>query len=258
MSETPGTPEPPWRTPPRRGRSAPRPQLSRDLIINAALKVIEVDGGDALTMRRVADEIGVSASALYGYVANKEELVQLVLEQIIAEVPFPPAATASAAAEQEGDDWQDLVRRFAHEMLGIFKRHPGVAGLTMGRVPFGPSMLKGSEYILGRLRAAGLPDQVVAYAGDLGGLYVGAIAYEQEVTPIAEPADFAAQAALWMKSLPKDQFPNTVELADLLVAGSAEDRFEWGLDVIIRGLASYLTSPPSAAAHWPQPTGESS
>jgi len=86
----------------------------------------------------------------------------------------------------------------------------------------------------------------------------GAIAYEQEVTPIAEPADFAAQAALWMKSLPKDQFPNTVELADLLVAGSAEDRFEWGLDVIIRGLASYLTSPPSAAAHWPQPTGESS
>src|SRR6185437_4117121 len=246
MSETPGTPEPPWRTPPRRGRSAPRPQLSRDLIINAALKVIEVDGGDALTMRRVADEIGVSASALYGYVANKEELVQLVLEQIIAEVPFPPAASASAAAEQEGDDWQDLVRRFAHEMLGIFKRHPGVAGLTMGRVPFGPSMLKGSEYILGRLRAAGLPDQVVAFVGDLGGLYVGALAYEQEVTPIAEPGEFAAQAAAWLKSLPKDEFPNTVELADLLTAGTPEDRFEWGLDVIIRGLASYLTSPPTA------------
>ena len=128
-------------------------------------------------------------------------------------------------------------------MLGIFKRHPGVAGLTMGRVPFGPSMLKGSEYILGRLRAAGLPDQVVAFVGDLGGLYVGALAFEQEVTPITQPGDFAAQAAAWLKSLPKDQFPNTVELADLLVAGSPEDRFEWGLDVIIRGLASYLTSP---------------
>ncbi|HET7013651.1 MAG TPA: TetR/AcrR family transcriptional regulator [Streptosporangiaceae bacterium] len=259
MSETPGTPEPPpeppWRTPPRRGRSAPRPQLSRDLIINAALKVIEADGGDALTMRRVADEIGVSASALYGYVANKEELVQLVLEQIIAEVPFPPAATTGA--DGQDDDWQDLVRNFGREMLGIFKRHPGVAGLTMGRVPFGPSMLQGSEYILGRLRAAGLPDQVVAFVGDLGGLYVGAIAYEREVTPIAEPADFAAQAAVWLKSLPKDQFPNTVELADLLVSGSAEDRFEWGLDVIIRGLASYLTSPPTAAAHWPQPSESS-
>ncbi len=253
MSETPGTPEPPWRTPPRRGRSAPRPQLSRELIVSAALKVIELDGGDALTMRRVADEIGVSASALYGYVANKEELVQLVLEQIIQEVPFPP----TVGADGSDGDWQDLVRNFAREMLGIFKRHPGVAGLTMGRVPFGPRLLKGSEYILGQLRAAGLPDQVVAFVGDLGGLYVGAIAYEQEVTPITEPGDFAAQAAAWLKSLPKDQFPNTVELADLLVAGSAEDRFEWGLDVIIRGLASYLTSPPSAAAHWPPPAAGS-
>ena len=73
-----------------RGRSVPRPQLSRDLIVAAALKVVETDGGAALTMRRVADEIGVSASALYGYVANKEELVQLVLERIIQEIRIPP------------------------------------------------------------------------------------------------------------------------------------------------------------------------
>ncbi len=207
----------------------------------AALKVVETDGGDALTMRRVADEIGVSASALYGYVANKEELVQLVLEQIIEEIPEP----------RPGGSWQDFVRAFAREMYGIFRRHPGVAGLTLGRVPFGPSMQAGAERLLGELRAAGLPDQVVAYVGDLGSLYVGAFAYEQEVSPIAEPADFAAQAAAWLKSLPREQFPNTVELADLLVAGNADDRFEWGLDVLVRGLASYLTSPPTADARWP-------
>lgn len=234
--------DPPWRTAPRRGRPVPRPVLSRDLIVDAALKVVESDGGDALTMRRVADEIGVSASALYGYVANKEELVQLVLEKIIAEIPkLPPTG-----------DWQDLVKTFAREMLGIFKRHPGVAALTMGRVPFGPSMLAGAEYMLSQLRAAGLPDQVAAFVGDLGALYVGAIAYEQEVTPITEPANFAEQAATWLKSLPKDQYPNTVELADTLVAGSADDRFEWGLDVIVRGLASYLTSPPTPQARWPK------
>jgi len=238
MSETP---EPPWRTPPRRGRSVPRPQLSRDVIVAAALKVVEVDGGDALTMRRVADEIGVSASALYGYVANKEELVQLVLEQIVGEIPLPPP----------GGDWRDLVRTFGREMLGMFKRHPGVAALTMGRVPFGPNVLAGGEYILGQLRAAGIPDQVAAFVGDLGSLYVGAVAYEQDVTPIAEPAEFVKQAANWLKSLPRDQYPNTVELADLLVAGSAEDRFEWGLDVLVRGLSTYLTSPPSPDAHWP-------
>lgn len=250
MDETPDgaaprpapAPEPPWRSAPRRRRSVPRPQLSRDVVVAAALGVVEAEGGDALTMRRVADQIGVSASSLYGYVANKEELVQLVLEQIIEEIPMP----------QEGVGWQDMTRAFAREMLGVFRRHPGVAGLTLGRVPFGPSMLAGAERMLAELRSAGLPDQVAAFVGDLGSLYVGAFAHEQEVTPVTEPGDFAAQAAAWLRSLPREEYPNTVALADNLVAGSADDRFEWGLDVILRGLASYLTSPPAADARWPQ------
>lgn len=235
--------EPPWRSAPRRHASTPRPQLSRDVVVAAALKVIEEGGGHALTMRRVAHQIGVSASSLYGYVANKEELVQLVLEQIIEEIP-----TSAPAG-----DWQDMMRQFGREMLGVFMRHPGVAGLTLGRVPFGPSMLPGVERMLGVLRSAGIPDQVAAFAGDLGSLYVGAFAHEQDVTPLAAHADFAAQAAAWLRSLPPGEFPNTVALADKLVAGTAEDRFEWGLDVIVRGLASYLTSPPTADARWPGP-----
>jgi hypothetical protein len=107
------------------------------------------------------------------------------------------------------------------------------------------------ERMLGTLRAAGLPDQVAVFVGDLGSLYVAAYAYEQDVTPVAEPGDFAAQAAAWLKSLPDDQFPNTVAVAELMVAGAGTDRFEWGLDVIIRGLASYLTSPPTVEARWP-------
>jgi TetR/AcrR family tetracycline transcriptional repressor len=235
-------PEPPWRSAPRRGRSVPRPQLSRDLIVAAALKVVETDGGDALTMRRVADQIGVSASALYGYVANKEELVQLVLEQIISEIPVP---------ETTGP-WQDTVRDFAREMLGIFQRHPGVAGLTLGRVPSGPSLLAGAEYLLAAMRSAGLPDQVAAFVGDLGSLYVGAFAYEQEVAPAGPKADVGAQVAAWFSALPASQFPNLVAVAGQMAAGTAQDRFEWGLDIIVRGIGTYLTDPPSAAARWPQ------
>jgi AcrR family transcriptional regulator len=211
------------------------------VVVTAALKVVEAEGGDALTMRRVADEIGVSASSLYGYVANKEELVQLVLEQIMTEIPLP----------RPGVEWQDMLRSWARDTLAVFRRHPGVAGLTLGRVPFGPTMLQGMERTLASLRAAGIPDQVAAFAGDLGSLYVGAFAHEQDVTPVAEPGDFAAQAGAWLKSLSRDEFPNTVALADEIVAGGRPDRFEWGLDVIIRGLASYLTSPPTREAHWP-------
>lgn len=210
-------------------------------MVTAALKVVETEGGDALTMRRVADEIGVSASSLYGYVANKEELVQLVLEQIMAEIPAP----------RPDAGWQDMLRDWARDTLAVFRRHPGVAGLTLGRVPFGPAMLTVAEAMLATLRSAGLPDQVAAFAGDLGSLYVAAFAHEQDVTPVAESDDFAAQAEAWLTSLPGDKFPHTVALAGLLVAGTATDRFEWGLDVLIRGLASYLTSPPAAEARWP-------
>jgi TetR/AcrR family transcriptional regulator, tetracycline repressor protein len=213
------------------------------VVVLSALKVVEAEGGEALTMRRVADEIGVSASSLYGYVANKEELIQLVLEQIMTEIPLPAP----------GVDWQDMLRSWARDTLAVLRRHPGVAGLTLGRVPFGPSLLQGAERILASLRSAGIPDQVAAFVGDLGALYVAAFAHELDVTPIAESGDFAAQAAAWLRSLPREEFPNTVALADQMVAGTVADRFEWGLDVLIRGLASYLTSPPTREAHWPPP-----
>ena len=237
-------PEPPWRSAPRR-RGVPRPQLSREVVVEAALRVLETDGGDALTMRRVADEIGVSASSLYGYVANKEELVQLVLDRISGELVPPP----------EGGTWQDTLKSFGRAMLAMYRSHPGVAALTLGRVAVTPSMLPMGERILGELRAAGMPDQVAAFVGDLAGLYVGAIAYEQDVSPMTgHEQEFVSQFAAWMSSLPADRFPNTVALSKDLVAGSGDDRFEWGMDVIVRGLATYLDVPPDPAAGWPSPS----
>jgi TetR/AcrR family transcriptional regulator, tetracycline repressor protein len=233
-------PEPPWHSAPRR-RRVPRPQLSRQVVVSAALEVVEQDGGDALTMRRVADQIGASASSLYGYVANKEELVQLVLDRIFEEVELPP----------EGGRWQDDLKEFGRSVLGMFRRHKGVAALTLGRVVVSSSMLAGIERGLAELRAAGMPDEVAVYVGDLLGLYVGAIAYEMDMTPAGPAEDFAAQLSGWLRSLPPDRFPNVVELAGRMAAGSADDRFEWGLDVIVRGLASYLESPPTADARWP-------
>jgi AcrR family transcriptional regulator len=235
-------PDPPWRSAPRR-RSVPRPQLSRDVVVAAALEVVEKDGGDALTMRRVADQIGVSASSLYGYVANKEELVQLLLDRILGEVDLPPT----------GVSWQEMLKGFGRAMLDMFRRHPGVAALTLGRVAVTPSVLEMGERILAELRTAGMPDQVAVYVGDLVGLYVGAFAYELDVTHAADAGDFVAQLASWMRSLPAERFPNTIALADKMTVGSADDRFEWGLDVIVRGLASYLDSPPTADARWPVP-----
>jgi TetR/AcrR family transcriptional regulator, tetracycline repressor protein len=239
MSET-RVPDPPWQSAPRR-RSAPRPELSRDVVVSAALAVLEAEGGEALTMRRVADHIGVSASALYGYVANKEELVQLVLDRIFAEVQVPLTG-----------DWRETLREWGRVLFRLYRRHPGVAALTLGRIAVSPSMLDLGERLLAELRAAGLPDQVVAFVGDIGSLYVGAYAYELDVTPLTgREAEFLAQFSGWIQRLPADRFPNTLALAGQMVAGDTETRFEWGLDILIRGLASYLTVPPDPAAGWP-------
>lgn len=234
-------PEPPWRSAPRR-RSVPRPQLSRDVVVDAALQVIGADDGSGLTMRRVADQIGVSASSLYGYVANKEELVQLVFDRIGEELVIPESAGG----------WQQTLKEYGRGMLQVFRRYPGVAALTLGRVAFSPSMLPMAERVLSELRSAGMPDQVAAYVGDLGGLYIAANAYEMDMAPAGEQdAQMANQFAAWIKTLPADRFPNMVALASKLVAGSAEDRFEWGLDIIIRGLGTYLDIPPDPADRWP-------
>jgi TetR/AcrR family transcriptional regulator, tetracycline repressor protein len=222
----------------------PRPQLSREVVVEAALQVLDADGGEGLTMRRVADQIGVSASSLYGYVDNKEELVQLVLDRIFEEVEVPPT----------GGNWQETVKELARATLAMFRRHRGVAALSLGRVAVTPSMLTIGERLLAELRAAGMPDQVAAFVGDLGGLYIGAIAYELDMTPLADEGQkFLAQFTAWMKSLPADQFPNTVAMADTLAAGGTDERFEWGLDVLVRGLASYLKEPPDPRDGWPAP-----
>jgi TetR/AcrR family transcriptional regulator, tetracycline repressor protein len=153
----------------------------------------------------------------------------------------------------DGGNWQETLKELGRATLAMYRRHRGVAALTLGRVAVTPSMLAIVERLLAELKSAGMPDQVAAFVGDLGGLYVGAIAYELDVTPLAGPgaADFIAQFNAWMRSLPADRFPNTLAMADTLAAGSADDRFEWGLDVIVRGLASYLKDPPDRAAGWP-------
>ncbi|HWC39462.1 MAG TPA: TetR/AcrR family transcriptional regulator [Acidimicrobiales bacterium] len=222
----------------RRPKKAPRPALTRDVIVDAALAIVEETGADALTMRRVADRLGVAAASLYGHVANKEELIQLLLDRVFGEMEVP---------DREATDWQAEGRHWLHECRRVLRRHPGVAGLTLGRIPLGVNSLVRMEALLAIIRRAGLPDQEAAYVGDLFGLYLGAFVHEEDMMAKSaagqSPEDFAASFKDWLSALPAEQFPNMVALAGPLAAGSVDERFEWGLDVMLRGLATFI--PPS-------------
>jgi TetR/AcrR family tetracycline transcriptional repressor len=234
-----GVPQPPWvRT--RKPRAAPRAPLSREAIVEAALRVVDREGVEGTSMRRIADELGTAPSALYWHVRNKDELLQLVLDRVAAEIELPPL---------DPEHWQEQLKALARQMRRVLTRHRDIARVTLGAIPVGPNILLVVEWMHALLREAGLPDRSVAFFGDLASLYVGAYAFEESLglaSPTGEdlpPEHVVAMLREYWESLPPARFPHTLALLDNLFEGGPDERFEFGLDVIVRGLASLRAHP---------------
>ena len=226
-------PEPPWGARSRRPRAARTP-LSTERIVDTALELIAKEGYDAVTMRRIAAALGTGPSSLYAHVASKRQLDQMLIDRIVEGVDLP---------EPDPERWEEQVKEVGRVFLARLQAYPGVARAAIGNIPLGLSAMRASERLLGYLRGGGLPDRVVAYAADLLPLYINAVAFEQNVRASAtgddaDPEDFRTQLRDYFAAFPSDQFPNFVALADALVAGDETDRFEFGLDVLVSGLAA--------------------
>lgn len=233
-TSVPPPPRPPGTAPPRERR---RPAITREAVVEAALAVIDAEGFDALTMRRVGHELGTGGASLYAHVANKEALIELVMDRVFGEleVPWPP----------DPEHWEEQIKEVLRRTRALFRRHRDIARGALARVPTGPNAVTGMEKILAILRAARLPDQVVAYAADLLPLYATAVAYEEGLFEARgwtreEVGRYVAELRQYFESLPADRFPTMVALAGALTAGDGEgdERFEFGLEVIVRGLAA--------------------
>lgn len=227
-------PEPPWKAAPRQ-RPARAP-LSREAIVDAAFRVLDREGPGGLSMRKVAADLGAGPASLYWHVAGRDALIDLMIDRVASQVPLP---------EPDPERWQEQLKEWLLEVRQVFDRHPGVAALTLGRIPVGPNLVRWTEWTLALLRGGGVPDRIAAYAGDLLGLYLGATGYEATLAPPSPsggplPPDEAVRMVRdYYASMPPDQFPNVLATLDELFGGGPEERFELGLDVILRGLASY-------------------
>jgi AcrR family transcriptional regulator len=216
-------PEPPW----WRRKPAPRDKkpLTRELIVDAALALLERDGLQGLSMRRLAQELGSGAASLYWHVGDKEELLGLLLDRIVGEQPVP---------EPDPKHWQGTVKELARATRRHLARRRDAAQLSLGRVPTGPNSLPVLERNLAVLAASGLPPQVIAYAADMFALYVGAFAYEESLSHEGQATP--EQIGEYFRSLPPEQFPTLTRYADELVAGDLDERFEFAIELLIRGL----------------------
>jgi AcrR family transcriptional regulator len=236
-------PQPPSRPRPERRAGRPR-TFDRDAVVAAAMRVLDGEGLDAVTIRRVAHELGTSGTALYTYVHDKDELVDLLLDRVIGEVDL--------TAISPDLPWFEQVREIGREMRRAFASHRDIARATLGRVPQGENALTLLNEMLGRMRAAGVPEEVTALSVDLLALYVGALTYEESLTGLDDTGDpewiqhFVDELRTYFEQLPRDRFPHLVALAGPLT--STADRFEFGLDVIVRGLVSRSADAPAPSA----------
>ncbi|MGY0234987.1 TetR/AcrR family transcriptional regulator [Longispora urticae] len=226
-------PVPPWeqRAPKRRPAKLP---LTREAILAAAFRILDAEGLDAVTMRRIADELDTGPASLYAHVANKDELYALLLDQAAGEMRLP---------EPDADGWQDRTKEFVRELERVLVSHKDLGRAALARIPTGPNALAASEALLAILRAGRVPDQDCAWAADILSLYAVAYAYENGLQLLQaggeeEGIAYVAAIGQYFRQLPTDRFPNIVELAGLLTTGDGDVRFEFGLDLLIRGLAS--------------------
>jgi AcrR family transcriptional regulator len=230
-------PPPPWQRPPERQGRRRRDPISRDAIVAAAIDLLDREGLAALSMRRLAEDLGTGAASLYWHVGSKDGLLDLVLDQIIGEGQVP---------DPDPPRWREQLKDVARAQRALSLRHPYIVRVSIGRIPMGPNALRYSERVLAILRAGGLPPHLAVQGyllliSAVNGFTVDETGVEDTPGPGgSDPAsvqEAANMARDYIASLPGAMFPNMTELAGEFAFSDPDERFELLIDIFVDGLA---------------------
>ena len=218
-----------WFSPPD-GEENRRRALTRGRVVTEALAILSADGVEALSMRALAARLGVVPGALYRHVRSKEQLYDLILDAVLAEVD-PPADPSLP--------WAERVTMLAHRLRAVLEGHPGLAGLLKTRDPLSPHSLALAEAFLGPLDAAGLPGRQAARAFRLIYDYTLGFALSDPTSASEQRVQDATtrnQLHAFLRSLPPGRFPVLTALGEYAWADDRDERFTANLDILIDGL----------------------
>jgi AcrR family transcriptional regulator len=240
-----------WFAPPIDDRDRRR-TLTRERVVAEALTIIRTHGVDALSMRALAIRLGVVPSALYRHVRNLEQLHDLVLDGVLAEVD---------CTLDQSLPWTERVKLLARRLRTVLEDRPGIAGLLKTRDPLGPHTLALAEAFLASLREAGLPRHETGLAFSLIYDYTLGFALSSPSSVnqkrVRDPATRKRLHA-FLTSLPADRFPTLVGLGETVWTDNSDERFTASLDTIIDGLETARrrhrpskTAPPPTTAGQP-------
>jgi AcrR family transcriptional regulator len=234
-------PAPPWQRVPRRASQRRREPLTQEAIVEAALRLLDAEGLDGLSMRRVGDELDTGAASLYWHVGSKDGLLDLIFDRVIGEQEVPDP-------DPDPERWQDQLKEVARTMRATILRHRDIVRISIGRIPMGPNAVRYSERLLAILRAGGVPDQLAVAGFQLMFSVVNGFTMDEtgeggEPPADQPPPDEAARMVRdYMGSLPPDRFPNLAQLADHFAFADPDQRFELLLDLYVEGLAKRATA----------------
>jgi AcrR family transcriptional regulator len=218
-----------WFSPPG-GDEARRRALTRERVIAEALMVISADGVDALTMRGLAGRLGVVPGALYRHVRSKEQLCDLVVDGVLADV--------DTRADRDLT-WAGQIKALTQRLRAVLENHPGIAGLLKTRDPLGPHSLALAEAFLAPLQQAGLTAVQTALAFSLLYDYTVGFALTDRTTVNEQRVrDSATRNELhaFFRSLPADRFPVLAALGEHVWSDNRDQRFTTGIDTLLAGL----------------------
>lgn len=216
--------------------ASPRTPLTRERILQAAVDLVDRAGLDALTMRRLGAELGVEAMSLYKHIANKDAILDGIIELVIGEIEIPA----------EGAGWKEAMRRRAISARNVLSRHSWAIGLFETRRSRGPVVLGYLDAILGNLRSAGFSIESATHAFWLLDSYVYGHVVQETSIPISSEDQAAGSAAPTLREGRTDEFPHLIEIEEHALTSeySFDNEFEFGLDLILNGLETLPAESP--------------
>jgi AcrR family transcriptional regulator len=205
-------------------------RLTRDAVIDAAAEMVAAGGFESLSMRRLARSLGVGAMTLHGYVRTKEELLGALAERFLLQAELP---------QDEGLSWQTQLAELFRAVRREFLDHPELVPVVAHQRLTGAGAYRGMEIGLSALRRGGLSyAQCVKAFGALTSFTMGSVQREiglSEAGAVTFPG---------LQGLPTEDFSNVIRAAGLLATRDAERDFEAGLDLLIRGIETWIEDPP--------------
>ena len=211
------------------GDRTPRIPLTRERVLHAAVALADQSGSESLSMRKLGEAVGVEAMSLYHHVANKDDLLDGMIDVVFGEIELP----------SDCGDWMGAMRQRALSARRVLARHGWAIRFMESRTAPGPSTLRHHDAVLGCLRNAGFSVPLAAHAFSVLDSYIYGFALQERSLPFHTPEETAELAQDIFSAIPADEYPHLAELTarHVLQPGyDYGDEFEYGLDLILDGL----------------------